>query len=718
MRCLPLCLPLFALAACGGSEDAPSRWSELARGYEPAGLPDLSAWESRGFRLRQAAEGELAGGVWLGAEIERSAWRELGVPGLWHAQRPVGNSDWFLRASSSIRASAAGEEYEHFAWTLALDDPNAVPPGTFSVVVDRVYLRLEPGESPPESVLYEAFVPRGVLEEGRWRIDFGRWVGDGFPCWSGEAVELEIQLAAGRELLLSSASISPVAHPSLDGPAEGEVRFRVELDGELLLDHPQSASHLGQVERHRLPLPAQGAGRLRLSVEGDPALAAFLSPVVAPAQRGRPGARPWADDRPDLVLFLADTFRADNMSAYGGELELTPNLDAFAARSVLFQRSWSPAIWTLPSQASMFSAAYPPQHGAIRELNAVPESVETLAERLRAAGYRTGAITDAGLVSRRNGFDQGFEWFDERFRQEFDETLDEVRAFLDADDGRPSFLFVQTYRAHRPYRVSAETRAVHGARLGIEGEWEQVFAGVDKEKYGWEQEQPLPPALRAAVERLQAHYHGGVIDLDRGFQQFLDLLEARGLLDSGFLAFTSDHGESFGEHDTLWHQGGVWEELLRVPLFLHGPGLDGAVVERAASLVDLPRTFAALSGVEPASAWGGVDLLSETADRPALGFECPSEGVGRMAIIAGAHKLHLPAVSEELAREHVLHAFDLARDAREREGMGAEASWIATLLEGARGYAQRAMRAQFEASAADLGHYDEELLRALGYNGD
>ena len=90
----------------------------------------------------------------------------------------------------------------------------------------------------------------------------------------------------------------------------------------------------------------------------------------------------------------------------------------------------------------------------------------------------------------------------------------------------------------------------------------------------------------------------------------------------------------------------------------------------------------------------------------------------RMAIIAGAHKLHLPAVSEELAREHVLHAFDLERDALEREGMGADASWVATLLEGARGYAQRAMRAQFEASAADLGHYDEELLRALGYNGD
>ena len=52
-------------------------------------------------------------------------------------------------------------------------------------------------------------------------------------------------------------------------------------------------------------------------------------------------------------------------------------------------------------------------------------------------------------------------------------TFERTEAFLDADDGRPVFLFVQTYRVHAPYEVSAETRAAHGARLGIHGSFEE-----------------------------------------------------------------------------------------------------------------------------------------------------------------------------------------------------------------------------------------------------
>lgn len=709
---------LLALASSCGNGGESSPWTELARGYAPASLPALAPWEGAGFTIEPAGEDQPPGAVWLGSMIERERWRPFGLPGVWVATRPVGNPDLHLRASAGIRASAGAVEFAYHPWSLDIADPSEVPVGSFSVVVDKLYLRLAEGEAPPERTHYQALVPRGEEEAGRWRLDFGRWVGEGVPCWTGEQVELELELQADSELLLSTASIAPVAHPSTGGPAEGRARFRVEWEGELLLEHEQAVPHAGRVERHRLSLPAQGGrGRLRLSVDGDPALAAFLSPVLAPVERGRPGERPFEDAPADLVLFLADTFRADNMAAYGGELELTPTLDAFAGGACLFRRSWSPAIWTLPSQASMLSGAYPHEHGAVRELDAVPRGVETLAEHLRARGYRTGAITDAGLVSRRNGFDQGFEWFDERFRQEFDETLDEVRAFLDADDGRPTFLFVQTYRAHRPYRVSAQTRAEHGARLGIEGEWEDVFGAVRHNELGWEEGEPMPDALRADIARLRAHYHGGVIDLDRGFGHFLDLIEERGLLEHGYLAFTSDHGEAFGEHDALWHKGGVWEEMLRVPFFVHGPGVSAEVVERAASLVDLPRTLCGLAGVEPARAWGGVDLFDVLDDRPALGFECPPEGEGAMAIVSGPHKLHMPALPQELSSDHLRCAFDLELDRGEQNALGAEEAWVGALLDRTRALASQALTQRYDSSAADLGHEDEEILKALGYHG-
>ena len=88
----------------------------------------------------------------------------------------------------------------------------------------------------------------------------------------------------------------------------------------------------------------------------------------------------------------------------------------------------------------------------------MPSSVETIAESLGRAGYRTGAITDGGLVSQVHGFGEGFQWFDEEHTT-LEATLSRARSFLDAADGRPTFLFVQTYYTHAPYEVSEETRA-------------------------------------------------------------------------------------------------------------------------------------------------------------------------------------------------------------------------------------------------------------------
>ena len=65
----------------------------------------------------------------------------------------------------------------------------------------------------------------------------------------------------------------------------------------------------------------------------------------------------------DLVLFVADTFRADNMAAYGGRGE-TPNLDRLAAEGRTFPRTWSTSTYTFPAHASMFTALYPREAGA------------------------------------------------------------------------------------------------------------------------------------------------------------------------------------------------------------------------------------------------------------------------------------------------------------------------------------------------------------------
>ena len=181
-------------------------------------------------------------------------------------------------------------------------------------------------------------------------------------------------------------------------------------------------------------------------------------PVLAPAALGEPGARPWQDKRPDVVLVLCDTFRADGLAAWGGAPGEAPHLNRLVEHSLRFLDVRAVAAWTLPSVASILTGLYPAQHGATDYDRGVAEGAETIAEVLARAGYRTAAVTDAGFLSRRYGQDQGFQWFEEIAIPEWKlaTTIANARALLAADDGRPLFLMVHTYRVHEPLRAGPD----------------------------------------------------------------------------------------------------------------------------------------------------------------------------------------------------------------------------------------------------------------------
>ena len=418
-----------------------------------------------------------------------------------------------------------------------------------------------------------------------------------------------------------------------------------------------------------------------------------------------------------MVLFLADTFRADNLAAYGSELGLTPALDRFAEESLCFTRAWAPSSWTLPSHASLFTGLYPHQHGAAGPRTALAPGAVTLAEHLAAAGYRTGAITDGAFVSAAFGLDQGFAWFDEGER-ELDETLDEVDAFLAAGDGRPTFLFVQTYRVHEPYRASPRTRGELAGRLPIAGDWPSLSAELYRNPWQWEQGEPIPPGMRPLVADLERLYRGGVADLDRGFGRFLGILERHGVDARGYTIFTSDHGEAFGEHDVLFHRTGVWEEHVRIPLLIRGPDLEPGRVEHAASLVDLPQTVAELVDLAPAPAWGGRSLVSAREDGAVFSFQCDGGEDSSMALIEGTRKLIVPEALGGLAEGvSPQRAYDLQRDPGETVNRSAE-SWSADLHARLASRVREISEPHVAPDEARLGADEEARLEDLGYTGD
>ncbi len=117
-------------------------------------------------------------------------------------------------------------------------------------------------------------------------------------------------------------------------------------------------------------------------------------------------------NKPDIIFIVLDTQRADRIGAYGYKPDLTPNLDRFAEQGVLFEQAVSPAQWTIPSHASLFSGHYPTAHQVTQSSHSLSPDMPHLAEVLSEAGYQTVGFCNNPLVGiLNNGFKRGFQTF-------------------------------------------------------------------------------------------------------------------------------------------------------------------------------------------------------------------------------------------------------------------------------------------------------------------
>ena len=580
----------------------------------------------------------------------------------------------------------------------------------FTLVGGRIHLFLEKaGISPPPMALeYTLSLGRPAGES--WRVVYEDLVADGIPVLSGGSETIVTQIPEESVLRFRTVAVS--------GAEEGgEVHFRVRLDDEILFDTTQHASLNAVCSEHVLSLPREGRARaaLRFEVTGSFALSSFLQPVIGPAFVGEYGERPWSKVHPDIVLLIGDTFRADNLSAWGGDPEIAPILNRFAARSRRYMAARAPATSTLPSHAALFTSLYPPQSGVRSGEDRLGPEAHTLAEHLSDVGYRTVAVTDAGFVSWRHGLDQGFESFEQDRDPEFDFTLEAVRRQLAQDDGRPLFLFVHSYRAHDPYAVSESARARLGDRYSLDPvEWEDLLRDVFRDVNQSGRGAPTAPGIES-VERLRSLYRGGSSDTGEGFGRVLGLLEDIGLAQHAILVFTSDHGEALGENGVVGHGTAVWDTEALVPLLVAAPGLDPIAVADSVSLIDLPPTLAALAGIERHPGWTGRDCSKAVSPAPVFTFTGrPATHAREVAIVFGGRKLILEA---EDGPGELRHAYILDEDSAEQHDQAAS-GWAVDLSSELRDPLQWLFRSPREREKAQLSPALRSQLEALGYLGD
>ena len=164
---------------------------------------------------------------------------------------------------------------------------------------------------------------------------------------------------------------------------------------------------------------------------------------------------------PSLLVIGLDTTRADRLGCYGYSNASTPTIDALAEAGALFENVLAHAPLTLPTHASLFTGAFPPEHG-IRDngRTALPKELPTLAETLRDAGLKTGAFIAAFALDATFGLDRGFDVYrdelgppdangHEPVQRRGEEVTDDAIAWLNKlGKDHPYFAFVHYYDPH------------------------------------------------------------------------------------------------------------------------------------------------------------------------------------------------------------------------------------------------------------------------------
>lgn len=362
---------------------------------------------------------------------------------------------------------------------------------------------------------------------------------------------------------------------------------------------------------------------------------------------------PAPEARPDVLLVIWDTCRADRLATFGHPRPTTPRLDALAAEGVRYTRCFTTAPWTAPSHGSLFTGLLPSVHGQTMVGHRVRRDVPVLAELLREAGYETVCFTANPLISDTTGLSRGFDtlvsFVDARAKVKDAGTgLAEVRKWLASRDRgkarRPLFLFVNFMDTHVPLEPPAEDvatvadPAVPAADVEAARKLDQIH--IMGHLLG------IRTIDEPTLAGMRVLYDGAVRYVDGRTGELVDLLRGEGFLEDGLTVVASDHGENLGDHGQTEHRASLYEPVMHVPLVVSRRGRyeGGRTVDSQVSLADLFPTILREAGVEPPPR---PDSPPDSVNAGSAGRGVPGEFLARVLPRPGETPAERPVFAEQ-----------------------------------------------------------------------
>lgn len=317
----------------------------------------------------------------------------------------------------------------------------------------------------------------------------------------------------------------------------------------------------------------------------------------------------------NVVLIIADTLTALHLPTYGYERDTAPFLTQLAEDGLVFENAYSNAPWTVPSHASLFSGELPSEHGMTT--GSFSFDSHSFVQDLKEEGYKTTGITANSLVSESQGFGRGFDTYHEIF--DFDtedsktflkvainqlkspdlETIKKGTRFLlnklsggssrgaataekitrkqVKNSSQPNFLFINYTEPHLPYNPPEEY-----AEIFTENASEKISNNLN-DHYDTDKPEIYYQGFPNCTEQdLIDLYDAEIRYLDNKLESLYNYLNKE--LDDLIFVVTSDHGENFGETGAYFHQCGIWEKSVRIPMIIAGDGVPNRVEKKPFSL--------------------------------------------------------------------------------------------------------------------------------------
>jgi arylsulfatase A-like enzyme len=324
-----------------------------------------------------------------------------------------------------------------------------------------------------------------------------------------------------------------------------------------------------------------------------------------------------------VIVILCDTLRAKSLPHYEHVRNTLPKLSPIIEKEfVIYLRAYAPAPWTVPSHLSLFTGLYPLQVMETKASFNLNESFTTLAELFKDSGYRTVAFTSNALVSRKFGFNRGFDRFFQMWLPdpEDDDVMLDLNAGNDVERIFKLFkLFFITpdkqrffkgirQKLYKRIRNDIFKDATTATRLTFDYLKKDIMNSKNHKSFYFlnlmqTHEKHNPPAMTRnifvkdnpeheyyyrdkkfadhyAVERfsdellkyLELLYDEEILFLDILISDFIDFLKENDLYDDTTIVITSDHGEQFGEHGHYTRTFSIYEPVIRIPLYIKWPG--------------------------------------------------------------------------------------------------------------------------------------------------